>query len=326
MEKVRFGLLGCGGMGRALADQAVTLDQAAVTAVTDVDAGRAAEAAERYGAVALGQAELLASDTVDAVIVASPGGYHRAAIEAVAAAGKHVFSEKPLTSYSADADACIAAVKAAGVKGMVGQVCRFHPTHLKLKTMVDDGTIGPVFSIYVERVGGGWGDKIQPWRLSRDLSGGSLLEINAHELDFMLWLAGRVKRVSAAGGNYCDSRLDYPDMAWVALTFESGACGVLQSSHITTLGSYAARIDGQHASAVIPQLFGGPITLKPRDGETVTVEPEPVETPVKAEIRAFVEAIVNDTEPPVPFEQARHTVAVAEAASTSIATGKTVEL
>lgn len=327
MDRVRLALVGCGGMGRALCDQARTLENAVISAVFDTDEERRAEAAERYEAVAAGSLdELLQRDDVDAVVVATPGGLHKPVVIAATAAGKHVFSEKPLAANVADADEMIRAVDAAGVKAMVGQVCRYHPTHRQLKRMVVDGPLGRIQSIYVERVGGGWGKNHPSWRLSRELSGGTLLEVNAHEIDFMTWLAGPVTRVMAVGGQMADERLDYPDVTWVSMTFASGAVGVLQSTNITTLGSYAGRFDAEGGSALVTQLFGGPITFKARaeGAEVETITPEPVENPVLAEMRAFVTAIIQDTEPPVTFAQARHTVAIAEAAYTSIETGEAV--
>ncbi|MCC7491993.1 MAG: Gfo/Idh/MocA family oxidoreductase [Fimbriimonadaceae bacterium] len=329
MQQVRLGLIGCGGMGKALCDQAVTLPGVCVTAVSDVDAERCAEAAGKYSATAVADyADLVTRGDVDAVVVATPGGLHRPPVEAAAAAGKHVFSEKPLAATVADCDAMIAAVEAAGVKSMVGQVCRWHPTHRMLHKMVQGWPLGAVRSIYVERLGSGWGANSAPWRYSRELSGGTLLEVNAHELDFMLWVAGPVKRVMAVGGQMVDLRSDYPDCTWVSLAFESGAVGVLQSTGVTTLPSYAARLDCEHGSATAASFFGGEITYKLWEpgAETQTLKPDKVETPVLGEMRAFVTAIRDDTATAVPFREARRTVAVVEAAYHSIATGQAVEL
>ncbi len=328
---IRVGLIGCGGMGNALASQVAEYDGAEVVAVADLDAARRAEAAGKYGATAYEQyAELIDSGEVDAVFVATPGGYHRPPVEAAAAAGLHVFCEKPLATTVADADAMVAAAGAAGIKAMVGQVCRYHPTHRRLKQMIDEGPLGPLHSLYVERVGGGWGDTHPAWRYSRQLSGGNLLEINAHEIDFMCWLAGPVSRVYAAGGNYCDDRLDFADAAFVALSFASGAAGVLQSTSITTLGSYAGRFDCRDGSALVKGLFGGEIQYKLRaaEAEAQVVSPEEMKTknPVAAEVHAWLDSIAADQPVPVPFDQARHVVAVAEAAYESIATGRAVEL
>ncbi len=330
MDKVRLGLIGCGGMGKALIDQASTLDAVTVVAVSDVDEKRCQEAAEKYGAVGLTDYRALADRAdVDAVVVATPSGLHREPVEYAAGAGKHVFCEKPLASYTADCDSMIAAVAKAGVKHQVGQVCRWHPTHRMIKKMVDGWPLGRVLSLYVERISSGWGANAAPWRVSRKLSGGTLLEINAHELDFMLWLAGPVKKVMAVGGQMLDQRLDYPDCAWVSMTFESGAVGVLQSTGVTTLNSYAARFDCANGSATVANLFGGEITYKTRDGgaEAQVMKPDKVETPVLGEMRSFVQSILDDAPATaVPFEEARRTVAVAEAAYTSIETGEAVQL
>jgi predicted dehydrogenase len=330
MIPLRFALVGCGGMGRAVASHVVQVDDVKVTAVCDLDAERAAAAAEQFGAEAVADyAAAVERGDVDAVIVATHPAAHRPVVEAAAAAGKHIFCEKPLAPFPADCEAMMAAVEAAGVKAQVGQVCRWHPTHRRLKQMVDEGPLGPVLAMYVERLGGLWGEGHPAWRLSRELSGGTLLEINAHELDFMLWLAGPVKQVSAVGGRMLDERQDYPDVAFVSMTFASGAVGVLQSSHLATIGSYAARFDCRDASAVVEQLFGGEVVYQRREAaesEKVTPAEMAVETPVLGETRAFVKAIREDLPSPVPFAEAKHNVEVANAAYESIATGRTIDL
>lgn len=330
MTMVRLGLVGCGGMGRSLMRSAAELDTATVTAVSDVTEERRNEAAAELSAEAVADYRaLIERDDVDAVAVATPGGFHREVVEAVAAAGKPVFSEKPLATSVADCDAMIQAVEAAGVKHMVGQVCRYHPTHRRMKQMVSDGPLGPVLAMYVARLGGPWGDNHPAWRFSYKLSGGTLMEVNAHELDFMIWLAGPVKRVYAVGGQMLARDLDYPDVAMVSLTFESGAVGVMHTSNITQLGTYEARFDCMDGSAVVPKLFGGEVQYKLRDGsETAVVTPEEmkVETPVKGEMRAFVDAILNDTTPPITFHDGRAVVAVAEAAYKSVESGESIEL
>ena len=330
MDTLRLALVGCGGMGRGLGTQAVELDAVAVTVVCDLLAERRQQAAEQFGAEpAQDYRAVVGRADVDAVLVATQPSAHRPVVEAAAAAGKHVFCEKPLAPTTADCDAMIAAVDAAGVKAMVGQVVRWHPTHRRLKQMVDEGPLGPVLAMYVERLGGIWGADHPGWRLKRAESGGTLMEVNAHELDFMIWLAGPVKQVTAVGGNLLDTRQDYPDIAFVSMVFASGAVGVLQSSHLATLGAYDGRFDCRDASATVSRLFGGEITWRARDSEetqAVTPEEMQVEVPVRGELRAFVKAIREDTPVAVPFAEARRNVAVAEAAYESIATGRTISL
>lgn len=330
MDTVRLGLVGCGGMGRALAVRGSELDNVVVTAVADPAEANCEAAAEQFQAAGVDHYEkLISRDDVDAVVVATPGGLHRPVVEAAAAAGKPIFCEKPLATNTTDADAMVRAVNEAGVTAMVGQVVRFHPTHKYLKQMTTEGPLGEVISMYVERLGDGWGDNHPAWRLSRAQSGGIILEVNAHEIDFMLWLAGPVTSVYAIGRRALDARLDYPDIAHVSLTFAGGAVGVLQSSNIATLGSYAGRFDCHNGSAVVSQLFGGAITWLPRDGgDKQEVSPEEMkgEDPVRAEMRAFVDSVVNGTPPAVPFEQARDVVAVGQAVYDSIDSGEPVRL
>lgn len=329
MESLRFALVGCGGMGRAVAGGAANVEGVSVVVTCDLVEERRQQAAKQFSAEPmLDYHEVVTRDDVDAVIVATHPAAHREVVEAAAAAKKHIFCEKPIAPTVADADAMVAAVNAAGVKAMIGQVVRWHPTHRRLKQMVDEGPLGRVISMYVERAQGNW-DGHPSWRLSRELSGGTLLEVNAHELDWMIWLAGPVKKVVAMGGNTLCPEQDYPDITHVSMWFENGAVGVLQSSNIAALGTYQGRFDCQDGSAYVSHLFGGQIDYKLRDGsDAQAVRPEEmqVESPVTAEVRALVEAIRNDLPSPVPFEQARLNVAVANAAYESIERGTIVDL
>ncbi len=330
MAKVRVGLIGCGGMGRALMAQAATLDDAAILTVSDLDEQRRGEAAEQFGAEGIADYhDILARDDIDAVFVATPGGYHKQVVLDAAEAGKHVFSEKPLATTVADCDAMIAAVEKAGVKHMTGQVCRYHPTHSGLKRMVDDGTLGPVLSIYVERVSGRWGGAHPPWRYSYALSGGNLMEINAHELDFMLWLCGPVKRVYAVGELFLEDRIDYRNVMFVSLNFASGAVGVLNSSGIAEVGAVSARVDCQNGSAAAYPLFNGDIRYKIRGAEAAGVVPIDElkgDNPVLGEVKAFIEAVRDDTTPPVSFHDGRAAVQVAELAYLSAERGAPIDV
>ncbi|HAZ62427.1 MAG TPA: hypothetical protein DCZ72_02275, partial [Armatimonadetes bacterium] len=214
---------------------------------------------------------------------------------------KHIFCEKPLAASHDDALAMVEAVNKAGVTAMCGQVVRWHPTHRRLKDMVDNGPLGGVLTMYVERRQGNW-EGHPSWRLSLEKSGGTLLEVNAHELDFMLWLGGPAKTVYAVGANRIERAQDYPDFAHVSITHQSGAISVLSSSNIAVLGSYDGRFDCAHGSAVVDALFGGEIRYALRNGESGTVSPEEmkVETPVTGEVRALVEAIRAGKPSPVP--------------------------
>lgn len=332
MGKVGVGIIGCGGMGASLARGVGELDTAEIVSLYDAAADKAAELAETAGGRPRPTLDdLLGDEQVEAVIVAAPQFAHAENTVAAAKAGKHVFCEKPMAVTLEGCDAMIEACRTAGVKLMIGQVCRYHAVHAKVKELVASGELGQPICMTVHRLGGPWGGQYdQSWRLARAMCGGTLLEVNAHEIDFMRWVCGDVVRVYAAGGNYLDKRLDYPDMALVMMHFASGAKGLLHQGQVSALGGYGGRVDCERGSLHFPAIWGadGGIHVAKTGGETrfIPASDLPVETPVAHELRDFIECILNDTAPPVPGEEGRAAVEVGIAAYRSIERGQPVAL
>jgi predicted dehydrogenase len=332
MSKFGVGLIGCGVMGSSLAKGCNELDHAGVVAVSDV----VEEAGKKLGD-GLGVTwhadfrEMLKREDVQAVMIALPGFMHAEAAVAAAAAGKHVFSEKPMAVTLEDCDAMIAACEKNKVKLQVGQVCRFHAVHSKVKQMVNEGVIGQPACMIVRRLSGGWGGVwARSWRNERKFSGGTLMEVNAHEIDFMRWVCGDVASVVARGGQFREKMTDYEDVMLVTMTFRSGALGWLHSSSISAIGEYGGRLDGTEGSLFFPSIWGseGGIRYARLDEQAqfIPASEIQVENPVRAELRAFVDSILNDTTPPVTGQDGRAVVEIALAAYRSSATGEAVSL
>ena len=332
MAKIGVGFVGCGGMGAALANGLSALDTAEAVACFDEVAETAKGFAEKTGTRACASyEELLADDAIQAVVVASPQFAHAANTVAAAKAGKHVFCEKPMAVTLEGCDAMIEACRTAGVKLMIGQVCRYHAVHGKVKELVASGELGKPVCMIVRRIGGSWGGAYsQHWRLRREMSGGNLMEIHAHEIDFMRCVCGDVTAVYAAGGVYVDKRLDYPDLALVTMHFANGAKGLLHTGQVSAIGGYGGRVDCEGGSLHFPAIWGadGGIHICKVGGEATFIPASElkVETPVTHELRDFVDAVIGDTDVPVPGAEGRGAVEVAVAAYRSIETGQAVAL
>ena len=343
MDKARVGLISCGSMGTGLAKACNELDSAEVVALADVQqaaldkAGKElSEAAAKLGktfkpATYLRYEEMLAKEKLQAVIVASPGFLHREMVEKVAEAKRHVFCEKPLAVTVPDCDAMIAACKRNGVKLMVGQVCRYHGIHSRVRDLVKSGEFGKPICMVVRRLGGTFGGVYrQSWRNTMAESGGLLMEVNAHEIDFMRFVCGDVAKVFGVGGRYVNENIDYPDENLVSLVFKSGAVGALHASMASAIGSYGGRVDCGAGGLEFPSIWGqgaGIHTMK--KGEAAKFIPASeisVEPPVRHEVRAFVEAILKDEPVPIPGEEGRAAVEIACAAYHSMKTGSPVTL
>ena len=332
MKNLNIGLVGCGVMGRSLATALTQIDSAKLVVVYDPDRESAKAAGKEYGVPSeTDLAKVLARKKLDGIIAAPPPFKHKEVAVAAAKAGKHVFMEKPLAANVRDCDTIIRAADRAKIKLMVGQVCRYHGIHRKVKDLVEEGAVGQPVFMHVHRLGGGWGGVwAKSWRLSRKKSGGTLMEVNAHEIDFMRFVCGEVKSVYAAGGQYLQTNTDYPDLAAVILNFQSGAVGFLHSSNVSAIGGYGGRLDGSEGTLHFPTIWGEGAGIHwkrwEEDAQFMPSSELVVPNPVQAEIEAWLDCIRKDTDPPIPGPEGRAAVQIAETAYESIETGKPVEL
>ena len=328
-----IGLVGAGGMGKSLVLEANQIEGVEVVFVSDLDEDRARSLAEEVNAsYTLDYHGLLCDDRIHAVFVASPPFLHATISIDAMNSGKHVFCEKPMATTLKDCDAMIKTAEQNQVNLGVGLVCRFHATHSKVREIVVSEQLGKPISMHVHRIGGPWqgGSYHTDWRMQREKCGGFLMEVNAHEIDFMRWTCGEIKKVYAAGGTYIQHEADYADLVVASLNFENGAVGLLHSGQVSAIGGYGGRVDCEKGSIFFPQIWGGDskIQIKRFDGsgEDIPISSIEVESPVRAEIRAFIDATIDGVAPPVAGADGRAATEIALAAYRSIETGDPVNL
>lgn len=327
MSELKVGIVGCGGMGIGLGRLCHALEDAKVTAVTDANQ----EAADALGAELGAQAyashtDLIAGD-VDAIIIATPNHLHAPITIEAAAKRKHVFCEKPMALSVVDCDAMIGACEKAGVKLMVGQVLRLIPVFWQTHKVVASGDLGAPFAMMVTRLSGPDSLTGQPWRVSREQSGGILYEVHVHELDFMRHVMGEAKSVYASVGHFTGSKLEYEDTAFVQVTYASGGVGVLHCGTSSSFGKYEMMVQCGKGTLVNGG-FGGPIRYSLFGDEPTVMEASEIQerNGYQEELRSWVESITRGT--PMVFDgyDGRAAIELAEAAYRSAAAGKPVKL
>ncbi len=336
MDRLLIGLIGAGNMGKALARGVAACDGGRIVAVAD-PAGDAAQAAAEEIAGEGGSidaytnvAEMLAREDIAAAIVAAPNYLHPTLTRQAAEAGKHVFCEKPMALNVADARAMIAACEAAGVKLMIGQVLRYNAPYVWMIDQIRGGDYGEPFGMQVTRIAGPWGGVYgQTWRMKKELSGGPLFEVNAHEIDFMRQVLGEAQTVYASMDNYVNPDADYEDFVHVVINFAGGGRGALLAGHASHLGSYDGKIFCTNGTLLFDNKTGN-VTCKVGDDEPQTIPygdtGRGYERGVDREVREFIEAVLDDAEVTIPGIEGLRNTEIAQAAQISAASNRVVEL
>jgi UDP-N-acetyl-2-amino-2-deoxyglucuronate dehydrogenase len=255
VEKLRFGLVGCGVIGPLHAEAIASLPDAQLDAVTDVMLERAEKLARPYGARAYTDMQvMLARERLDVVTICTPSGMHGEHACCAMCAGCHVIVEKPMEIRLEAIDEMLRVQKEQGVKLAVISQHRFDPATQQVKALIDEGALGRLVlgnaqvpwwrsQAYYES-----GDWRGTWRLD---GGGVLMNQSIHYVDLLQWLMGPVRSIRA----YTDTlvhRMETEDVAVAVLRFASGALGTISA----TTGGYpglAARLEflGDRGSAVI---------------------------------------------------------------------------
>lgn len=253
--RVRLAIVGTGGMAAEHARQFGAMRGVALTALCDIDEGRAREFAGRHAPAArvfTDFGRLLRDAPVDAVAVVVPDALHAKFSLQALAAGKHVLCEKPLATNHAEARRMAAAAARARVVNMVNFSYRNAPAIQHAARLVAAGRLGEIVHVEAHYLQSWlsskiWGDwRTTPawlWRLSTDHgSAGVLGDIGVHILDFASFPVGPIRSVQARlktftglkGRRLGSYRLDANDTALIQVEFAGGALGVVHATRWAT--------------------------------------------------------------------------------------------
>lgn len=228
---VRVGFLGGGFIAHHHGKMLHTSGaDASIVGVHDPDGAKAQGFAERSGATVMGSAdEVIAAS--DAVYVTTWTSEHPRLVAQVAAAGKAVFSEKPLATNLGEALDMVEAVGRAGVTNQVGLVLRASPSFNLLRYLVNRPESGRIMTIvfrddqYIPIQG----QYASTWHADPAKAGaGTLLEHSIHDLDILEWLAGPIIDVTGRISHFHEIE-GIEDLAVANLALASGAVATLTS-------------------------------------------------------------------------------------------------
>jgi myo-inositol 2-dehydrogenase/D-chiro-inositol 1-dehydrogenase len=331
-RKVKIAVIGTGRMGsvhtRNIAQQ---IPEAELVAVCDIRLEVAKEVADELGItrVVKDYHDLLADKDIEAILIASSTDTHAFIMKDVAAAGKHIFCEKPLALDLESIDDALAVVNKAKVKLQVGFNRRFDKSFQEVRRIVKSGELGRPCVLRITNR-----DPALPSMDFLRVSGGMFLDMTIHDFDMARFQIGEVEEVYAIGNVLVDRQLESfgdVDTAVVSLKFSDGTIGAIDNSRQAVYGydqrlevfclngSARAENESEHTaikadpdgfhSARIPHFF------------MQRYAPCYVE-----EVRQFIQCVRDDLPTPTTGEDGRKAVALGHAAWKSLRENRPVKL
>ncbi len=337
---VRVGLVGLGFMGQQHFQIYREMEGAELVAVCDRDAERVGETAPSVGGnigeaeeIDLSEqarytdfAEMLDAEDLDLVDICTPTYLHAEMTVDALEAGCHAVCEKPMARTVAQCDDMIAAAESTGKMLFIAQCIRFWPEYEVLAQMVEDGDLGEIRAARFRRQSPKPGWASEGWLMDQELSGGALLDLHIHDVDYILSVFGKPSAVLARGANLAGDEppVDHVDTSYI---YADGPVCTAQGGWVmpdTYPFEMAFQVLGTEALAEFSVNNDPMLQVYPFDGEPMTPDYEPG-TGYENELAYFVECVENGSEPDrVTPKSARESVRVVMAEADSMASGEMV--
>lgn len=340
---IRVGLIGAGFIGRNHFNQYEKLtDRAVVVALCDKEADRRAGDWSKVGGNLadaqgtkrdLGEIEpytdwrdLVGHAGVDMVDVCVPTYLHREISVEALEAGKHVMCEKPMSLSVEDCDVMLAA--AARVRGrfMIAQCIRFWPEYVYLKQVFEDMVLGSLKALQLRRQASVPDYTLNNWAVDPQRSGGAVLDLHVHDVDFAIHLLGKPRSVRGQGCGLAGGGVDRIHALW-----DYGSGEVVQLEGFWDMPPAFGFNMGftavfEQGAVVWDMNTGKPLTVYPASGDPQTPELTG-DDGYFGEIEYFVGCIERGEDPKTttPVES-RDAVAVALAEKQSAQAGEAVAI
>ena len=248
MEKLKIGLVGCGGMMSTHLQGIQYVENAEIVAVCDIIESRAktvSDSLPNKPRVFTNFRDMEMVNMVDAIMIALPHDLHFECGIYYALNNKHVLMEKPLCNSEEECLRLIEACEERNLKLMCAYPVRYWNGIVKLKELVDSGEFGEIIqmSVWTEQLTGAEWDYLDPvaapWCGTARIGGGQLFSHGCHYIDLMLWFLGE-----PISGAHFGTRNGTPWMlkegtSAVTIKFASGAVGY----HGATWGARGTRLD-----------------------------------------------------------------------------------
>jgi predicted dehydrogenase len=301
-------------------------------AVADSDESRAQLASKKFEAEHWYRdyMNLLEYEEVDAVDICTPTKYHADIAVAAAKAGKHVLCEKPVALSLEDADRIIHACSQHKVKLMVAHSRRFIPRYSIVREIIREGRIGkPVWATQISRR-----TIVEPgsWYFDPNMTLGPIAEVGIHEADLLRWMLTDDVVEARGIASARETTAGVYDQIFAALKFRKGTVASFEVGYVLpkTFPQYTTlEVLGSEGLVSASDNHMNVVTHGDESGITYPLAYSDllsVNSAYEREIIAFVDSVINGTEPPVTGVDARAALEVILAVLESIQNRKPVRL
>ncbi len=358
MEKVKVGVIGCGGIADGKHLPALKkLKSVKISGLCDIIIEKAQDFKEKYGdedtKIYTDYKELLEDKTIDVVYVCTPNSSHAEISIKAMEFGKHVMCEKPMAKNSKEAREMLEASKKYNKKLNIAYQNRYKKESEFLKRYCSDNGLGDIYFAKAHalrrRAVPTWGVFLN----EEKQGGGPLIDIGTHALDLTLWLMNNYKPKTVLGqtyhklnnienaanafGSWDPKKFTVEDSAFGMIIMENGASIFLESSwalNIADFGEAKCTLCGTKGGAD----FNNGLRINGEEYSNLYVKKIDVgtsgvdffgpkaETEGEIESRLFIESVINDTETFVKPEEALVVTEILEAIYTSSKTGEAVNM
>jgi len=332
VDKIRWGVIGATGFAdsKSIPEGIMPAGNCELVAVMGRNEEKVRKVAQKYGAAQwhTDVAEMLAEADIDACYICSPPHLHLEQVQACAEAGVDIFCEKPLARNAQEAAGMVAAAEEHGVRFGTAFMMPFHHLTTEARRLVGEGAIGQVVSTRVQ-----FGFTYPPmkgaFRHSKELHrGGAFMDVGCHATNLVEHIIGaKVASVMAMAGNVVYEYQGVEDSCLALYEFDNGTFGYTDA-YFALSGQNLVEVYGTKgillASGIIGVTYGGVLQVGKRGAsgfeERVRIESDG-RNMYQLEFEAFADAILNDTEPPIPGTDGLWNAKVLDAVYESAETG-----
>jgi predicted dehydrogenase len=321
---MKVGCIGMGWWSDVLAQAIQRSGKLTIASCYSRSAEKRQAFSQKYGCKAASSYEEILNDQgIEAIINTTPNATHLETTRAAAAAGKHVFLDKPIANTIADARAITEACRRAKVVLALGYQRRRESQFRFIKQKIQEfgKLVNAEANISRDRLGQ---IDLTSWRYTAEgMPGGVMLQIGIHYTDVLEYLLGPVKAVS---GRFVRLVLpgDNPDVASLILEHENGALSTLNASYASACEYYLMNIYGKEASAYYDLHQG--LRLLKRGAKASTPVPCAKNDSIVEELEEFARAVRGETQPEMDGERSTASLAVILAGIRSAKEGRSVEV